>query len=240
MKKFTFNGISKPYLTALKGSNRQPWAPIEWTYQDVPKRPGALPVKKNTRVRPLPIPVFLKAKSIEDLQKVKEDLAEWLIHDEPKPLIFDDEPDRIYYAVMDGSFDPDEILKWGQGVIPFTCPDPYKYGTEKKVNVTSSVTNEGTALANPIFTVNFTAKASEFKILHVESGKFIRVIYGFVAGDVLVIDFTKRKVTINNNLKMTALDFRSNWFSLQKGVNQFTITPSSVATTKLTYKPRWL
>ncbi|QNU05489.1 distal tail protein Dit [Peribacillus butanolivorans] len=133
MNSFTFDSISKPYLTALKGSNRQPWAPIEWTYQDVPKRPGALPVKKNTRVRPLTIPVFLKSNSIEDLQKVKEDLAEWLIHDEPKPLIFDDESNRIYYAVVDGSFDPDEILKWGQGVIPFICPDPYKYGDEESL-----------------------------------------------------------------------------------------------------------
>lgn len=240
MKNFTFNGISKPYLTALKGSNRQPWAPIEWTFQEVPKRPGALPVKKNTGVRELPLPVFLKADSMEDLQKVKEDLAEWLIHDEPKPLIFDDEPDRIYYAVVDGSFDPDEILKWGQGVIPFICPDPYKYGTEKTVSVISSVTNEGTTPANPIFTVNFTDKASEFKISHVESEGFIRVINGFVAGDVLVIDFTKRKVIIDDNLKMTALDFRSNWFSLQKGLNRLIFTPNDGATITIKYKPRWL
>ncbi|OIK11973.1 hypothetical protein BIV60_17110 [Bacillus sp. MUM 116] len=242
MDSFTFNGISKPYLSVLKDSNRQPWAPIERQFHDVPNRPGAyLFSKRKTNPRPLPIPVFLKAESIPDLQKVKEDLAAWLIHDEPKPFIAEDEPDRTYYAVVDGSFDPDEIVRWGQGVIPFICPDPYKYSAEKTYTVsTAAITNEGTAEANPIFTVTFTAAATEFKIVHQVTGKFVRVIWNFVSGDKLNIDFTTRKISINNNLRMTALDFSSNWFKLLPGSNTFTVTPSGVTTTTVKFRPRWL
>ncbi|MBL3644037.1 phage tail family protein [Bacillus sp. RHFB] len=238
MKAFTFNGISKPYLIPLKGSNRQPWAPIEWTFKEAIKRPGALLINKNTKVRTLSIPVFLKAESIEDLQKLKEDLAEWLIHDEPKPLIFDDEPDRIYYAVVDGSFEPDEILRWGQGVIPFVCPDPYKYGDEETIKLGGfPIRNEGTVEASPIFSAKFSAAASEFIITH-ENGKSVRIISNFSVNDLLVVDMDKRKVTINNDVRMTALDLNSNWFRLQPGENVITISLGAITTIK--FRPRWL
>ncbi|MGG0284132.1 distal tail protein Dit [Peribacillus butanolivorans] len=238
MNSFTFNGISKPYLTALKGSNRQPWAPIEWTYQDVPKRTGALPVKKNTRVRPLPIPVFFKSNSIEDLQKVKEDLAEWLIHDEPKPLIFDDESNRIYYAVVDGSFDPDEILKWGQGVIPFICPDPYKYGDEESLLLGDyPIRNEGTLKANPVFSIKFIANSTNYTVSVNE--KVVKVIWNFKQNDLLIIDTSKRKIMINNLVKMTTLDLSSKWPELIKGQN-FIIADKTVANITVTFRPRWL
>ncbi|MDQ0201671.1 distal tail protein Dit [Neobacillus ginsengisoli] len=81
-----------------------------------------------------------------DLQKIKEDLAKWLITDQPKELIFDDEPDRVYYAVVDGSLDLDEIVNKGRGVFNFICPDSYKYSVEKRFNVGGSVKSE------PIFT----------------------------------------------------------------------------------------
>lgn len=238
MNSFTFDGISKPYLTVLKDSNRQPWAPIEWTYQDVPKRPGALPVKKNTGVRALPLPVFLKGKSIEDLQKVKEDLAEWLIHDEPKPLIFDDEPDRIYYAVVDGSFDPDEILKWGQGVIPFICPDPYKYGEEESLILGDfPIRNVGTLKTNPVFSIKFMSNTTNYTVSINE--KTLKVIWDFKQNDLLIIDTNKRKIIINNLVKMTALDLNSKWPEFIRGQNNI-IADKTVANITVTFRPRWL
>lgn len=238
MNSFTFDGISKPYLTVLKDSNRQPWAPIEWTYQDVPKRPGALPVKKNTGVRALPLPVFLKGKSIEDLQKVKEDLAEWLIHDEPKPLIFDDEPDRIYYAVVDGSFDPDEILKWGQGVIPFICPDPYKYGEgESLILGDFPIRNVGTLKTNPVFSIKFMSNTTNYTVSINE--KTLKVIWDFKQNDLLIIDTNKRKIIINNLVKMTALDLNSKWPEFIRGQNNI-IADKTIANITVTFRPRWL
>jgi predicted phage tail component-like protein len=237
LKNFSFNGITKDYLYALEGSNRTPWAPVVRILQEVPNRPGAyLKKKRNVSPRHLPIPVAFKASNKGELQSLKENFASWLIHDEAKPLVFDDEPDRTYYAVVDGSFDLNEFVNLGQGVIPFICPDPYKYGSEKTVNGTT-VTNNGTVETNPIITANFSTSSSEYKIEH-PNGKYVRVIYNFVAGDVLEIDLTKRKVTINENLQMAAYDWRSQPFSLLPGGNSLTATGG--ATTSIKFRERWL
>src|SRR5699024_381957 len=69
------------------------------------------------------------------------------------------EPDRVYYAVVDGSLDLDELVRWGQGVITFLCPDPYKYGQERTLRFPADavvIENKGTAEVNPIF--ELTAK----------------------------------------------------------------------------------
>src|SRR5690606_11391601 len=108
-------------------------------------------------------PVLVKAENISDLQKTKEDMADWLIHSEPKELIFKDEPDRVYYAVVDGELELDEIFSTGRGEITFICPDPYKYGPEKTVETTSDtfiVENNGTAEAEPIIELTAAERAT--------------------------------------------------------------------------------
>src|SRR5690606_15713859 len=80
----------------------------------------------------------------------------------PKELIFKDEPNRIYYALVDGEFELDEIFSTGRGEITFICPDPYKYGPEKTYEFQDSgvVENEGTAEAEPIIELTATQKAT--------------------------------------------------------------------------------
>ncbi|MGE7650472.1 distal tail protein Dit [Peribacillus frigoritolerans] len=238
MRTFTFNGIKKDYLIPLFGNNREPWAPVERQYQEIPGRPGSyMRNKRIVKQRSLPVPVLIHDLNM-DYNELKEDLAEWLIHDEAKPLIFEDEPNRIYYAVVDGAFNPEDIVVFGKGTIPFVCPDPYKYGPEETIILgTPPIQNVGTVESHPVFSIKFTAPVSEFKLTH-GNGKFVRVIYNFVANDLLVIDMNKRKITINNNVRMTSLDLNSNWFSFQPGNN--TITSSTGATTTIKFRPKWL
>ena len=238
MRSFSFNGIIKPYIYVEEKSNRPPWAPVTRGYQQVPGRPGAHLIKKTkVEPRPLPIPVYFKAESIADLQKMKEELAAWLIHDDPKPLVFDDEPDRTYYAIVDGSFDVEEFVRTGKGTIPFICPDPYKYGEEKTVPINSGgrIVNNGTVDTNPVLTITFTAATNNFEITC--GSKMVRVIYNFIKNDVLTIDMDKRKVLINNVVNMTAYAWDSQPFSLTPGNNTLTFTAGVDA--KVTYRERW-
>ena len=152
-----FNGIEKDYLVPLTGRRRSAWAPISRNLITVTGMPGAHLSHTDVQVRVITVPVLVKAENISDLQKTKEDMAEWLVHDEPKELILKDEPDRVYYAVVDGELELDEIFSTGRGEITFVCPDPYKYGPEKTVETTSDtfiVENSGTAEAEPIITMN--------------------------------------------------------------------------------------
>src|SRR5690606_10207287 len=71
--------------------------------------------------------------------------------------------DRIYYALVDGELELDEIFSTGRGEITFICPDPYKYGPEKTVETTSDtfiVENNGTAEAEPIIELTATEKTT--------------------------------------------------------------------------------
>lgn len=154
MSGMTFRGIRKDYIFVQHGLKRPTWAPIKRDILTVPGLPGGLLQETSTDPRIESVPVLLQAADFRNLQKLKEELADWLITEEPGELIFDDEPDRSYYAIVDGSLDLDEFVDRGQGVITFICPDPYKYGPLKMALLpaeTVSVENRGTADTYPLF-----------------------------------------------------------------------------------------
>ncbi|MED3325471.1 phage tail family protein, partial [Bacillus thuringiensis] len=103
---FTFNKIRKDYVQMLVGRKRPSWAPIKRRLVRVPHRAGALFLNTETEERRIDVPLVIKAKKdMADLQKIKEDLADWLYTEQPAELIFDDELDRTYLAFIDGSVD---------------------------------------------------------------------------------------------------------------------------------------
>ncbi|PGU48765.1 distal tail protein Dit, partial [Bacillus cereus] len=87
---FTFNHIRKDYIQMLVGRKRPSWAPIKRNLVRAPHRPGAFFMNTETQERRIDVPIVIKAKKdIADLQKVKEDLAAWLVTEQPTELIFD-------------------------------------------------------------------------------------------------------------------------------------------------------
>jgi predicted phage tail component-like protein len=170
----TYRGIRKDYITVLRGRKRPPWTPIQRNILTVPGFPGGYLQNTEKGPRPLEVPVLIKANSFSDLQKLKEDLAAWLITDTPQELVFDDEPDRTYYAVVDGSLDLDELVRWGQGVIRFLCPDGYKYGAEHTYIISNGedifdIENPGTADAEPRFKITLNEDVTFLSIVRDDS-----------------------------------------------------------------------
>ncbi|GMR66495.1 hypothetical protein BAC7755_31650 [Bacillus sp. MN7755] len=153
---FTFNNIRKDYIQMLVGRKRPSWAPVKRRLVRVPHRAGALLLNTETEERRIDVPLVIKAKKdMADLQKVKEDLADWLYTEQPAELVFDDELDRTYIALIDGVVDLDEIVNRGKGIITFVCPMPYKLGKtnthkftqEWSTETTSYFTNKGSVEA---------------------------------------------------------------------------------------------
>lgn len=151
---FTFNGVKKPYVTTVK-KERPVFAPLKRNLLYIPGMAGAYLESTNTEVRIQPVTVWVDSEGFPSLQKLKEDMAAWLVTDQVAELVFDDELDRIYYAAVDGTFNLEELVSVGQGVINFICPAPYKYGSEKIAEFTSAASFivEGTAETDPIITV---------------------------------------------------------------------------------------
>lgn len=160
MSGIIFRGIKKDYIMVLRGRKRPPWAPIQRNILTIPGVAGGYLPNTEVGPRQLEVPVLIEANNFSTLQKLKEDLAAWLVTDEPQELIFDDEPDRIYYAVVDGSLDLDELVYFGQGNITFICPDPYKYGPKKSMPLDPTnpivLAYKGTAPGKPIFRFTVT------------------------------------------------------------------------------------
>ncbi|HFU4567844.1 TPA: distal tail protein Dit [Bacillus cereus] len=159
---FTFNKIKKDYVQMLVGRKRPSWAPVKRNLVRVPHHAGALFLNTETEERRIDVPLVIKAKKdMADLQKVKEDLADWLYTEQPAELVFDDELDRTYLALIDGSVDLDEIINRGKGVITFVCPMPYKLGKQNThtfsqkgdTEVTTSFINQGNIEAPPIIEI---------------------------------------------------------------------------------------
>ena len=188
-----FNGIEKDYLAVTRGRKRPAWAPINRELISVTGKSGAYLSHNTRQVRVIEVPVFLLADNFPELQKIKEDLAKWLVHNEPKELIFKDEPDRVYYAVVDGELDLDELVRWGTGSITFICPDPYKYGPEQTLTFPADIVvveNEGTAEANPIFEMTATKKTT---FAMISNGEEYNLIGTPADDDVEIVD-SKEKI----------------------------------------------
>lgn len=99
---------------------------------------------------------------------------------------------------------------------------------------------EGSAQSYPVITATITAAASELKILHYESGKYLRIVKSLAAGDVLIFDCEKSFVKLNGVYIMNYLDLASDFFPLQTGANTLIVTPNNTCTLSIAYNPRWL
>lgn len=158
---FSFDGVKKDFVVTEEGRKRQVYK-VNRNLLYIPGMAGALLESTDKDVRVISQPVSIMAKSKMDLRKLEEELVAWLVTEDPRELIFDDEPDRLYYAVVDGSFDTEELVNVGQGTITFLCLDPHKYGFEKGVSfVDTGVFNvEGTIETHPNIKVEIKQDAT--------------------------------------------------------------------------------
>lgn len=186
-------------MNVVRGRDRPAWYTLERNIISTPHLSGGYLESTHHGIRTINVPVFLLADSMSDLQKIKEDMAKWLVHDEPKELMFTDEPDRVYYALVDGSLNLDELVRWGSGVITFVCPDPYKYAkNETELELTgglNTIKNDGTASAKPIITL--TAKEnSTYALIENQYDEYI--LLGVPADDEQETIETRKSILYEN------------------------------------------
>ncbi|WP_144508939.1 distal tail protein Dit [Bacillus mycoides] len=161
MSSFTFNGERKNYMHIERGWNPPTWSPLRRNLLKVPGYPGARVLSTDTDLRPLPVPVGIIVPDGKNLETLKEEIADWLITEQPVELIFDAMPNRTYLAIVDDSFDLDEFVTLGIGVIKFICPMPYKLGETKtgefvqnwSTETTAYLTNKGSVEAPPVIEI---------------------------------------------------------------------------------------
>ncbi|SFJ83353.1 distal tail protein Dit [Thermoflavimicrobium dichotomicum] len=100
---------------------------------------------------------------------------------------------------------------------------------------------EGTAKAYPKITVTFKQNVSNFyEVSHFETGNKVLINRSFSPNDVLVIDNSTGKVTLNGVLDMASVSIDSDFFYLNPGTNTINVTPTSVAEVVAEWRERFI
>lgn len=170
---FTFNGLSFATDMRVNEISGRGLTPSDVSTRAVPGMVGAHAGRKTRHVREITIKFTVVGTSLTNLRDKINLLSERLDLDEVAPLVFSDEPDKTYYAIMVGASDDEEIKTYGFGTLTFLCPDPYKYGPEMTATLnteTGSIINvAGTAPTKPIIELTATAPSTFAMVVNQEN-----------------------------------------------------------------------
>ncbi|WP_404962339.1 phage tail family protein [Staphylococcus pseudintermedius] len=146
---FRFNGKTNPHCDYM---DYQTFYGIDRDvqYNEVLGRPGGVLSHIKESVRTIEVNLLIDAYGTgRTLEDIVDEVVSWLTTNEPVPLIFDREPDKIYYAMTTGGLDPSYFVTFAKVKANFVCLDPYKYAVDGNRNTAISdavsVVNSGTA-----------------------------------------------------------------------------------------------
>ncbi|MGD7021784.1 distal tail protein Dit [Rossellomorea vietnamensis] len=200
---FKFNSIKKPYLICEPGKRRSAFATIKRNLFYLPNMPGALHDSTDTEIRVIEQPIAINGKDRFDVRVLEEDLARWLITAGTQELVFEDEPDRTYFGMVDGSLNIEDIARFGKGVITFICIDPYKYGplheeTYRDLATPINLNNKGSAETPPYFSMVLAQPATHLDIITEDA--FMRIGRENAVTDTVYEKYTRVFSDTMNNL----------------------------------------
>lgn len=166
-----FNGLDMPSFVKVNKITNSVLPEISQNTVKVPGRAGMYDFGNEIGNREIELEYTIVADDEVDLRAKVREFATWLYYDEAKPFIINEEPDKTYYAKVQGTTELNETLHIGQGTVKFICYDPYAYGEEKTVNLVGTegdvftVTNDGDVEAYPKLRFEFTQPTTEFTVL---------------------------------------------------------------------------
>ncbi|AAU85097.1 distal tail protein Dit [Bacillus phage BCASJ1c] len=190
-----FNGIKKDYLRVNRELFRPPTPPIE--FQTRPLAKGGERVRKR-RMTGMELPVPITIRSEQRIETLKEDLSNWLVHNEAKKLSFTDTPDRYYLARYQG-MELREYPHYAKGTLMFYLPVAYRFGKDKTINVTTTQQqHEITGQESTPWTLEVTFSENRNRFEFWAGDNYLRLNYNFITGDKLIVEYTGRKVRLRD------------------------------------------
>lgn len=101
-------------------------------------------------------------------------LGDMLDTETPTKLVIGDEPDKYYYAVLDGATELDQLMSTGLGTIRFLCHNPLAYSDSHKIFEADSdgvvtVENNGSAKTQPLINIEFSKDAHFVQVVNYTS-----------------------------------------------------------------------
>ncbi len=165
-------------------------------------------------------------------------LAAWLNPGSPRNLIFTDESDKYYGAVLSGETNLEQLIAEGEGTLSFLCPDPFAYAVTPDVaTITASPhqhNQHGTAPADPLLRLQGVSTGAGGQQISIAIGTQSVTYRGALAtGDWLEIDCRDKatfRVAGQQRTRALHLLDKPVFPQLAPGNNSITITPAGGAT----------
>lgn len=174
---FSFDGQTKDYIHSIQdiqthyGPNRQ----ID--RDNINGRRGAVLRRVQDNEKTITLNITVMPQDNETFQNIADDMVEWLYSDEPKRLELPDNPDRFYYAMLEGGIERDEIIYFAQCTLTFVSMDGLQYSAATYNNTAISdvvdVVNEGTAPTDITVEARALEDSTSFMITKGDSDYFM-------------------------------------------------------------------
>jgi predicted phage tail component-like protein len=192
---FTFNERHSDEFFMVTKKSRPMVPEIRHRKIDVEGRDGSYDLGTTVGSRLFEISVTLLSVSQNAFSALKREVASWLVTDDLKPLVFDDEPDKTYFVRFVGESTLNELFQFGEGTITFIAPDPFAYGAEETLPFSADgfLTYQNTANKDlfPNYTLTFNAPSTFFSIVsadkHITVGTPTTVEDTQITGDQIIL-----------------------------------------------------
>lgn len=152
-------------FTLFGGSN---WSP------DVENKAGKIRGSEYNyttyKEKKIPMPFMVTG----DIESCCDSINSILNVDEPKPLIFGNHPDRVFYAIPTGDLDFEEIAVLGVGAITWLIPDGLAHSTTEKTFEASE--NADGILEAEIINEGSEAVPISYEIIHKHENGYVGIV----------------------------------------------------------------
>ncbi|HZK23814.1 MAG TPA: distal tail protein Dit [Oscillospiraceae bacterium] len=233
-----FNNIDMcDYFTA-NDVRRDILPPVAVATKAIPGRVGERFIKRNLGMGIIEVDITVEGFLLSEMREKVREIAGILNTDEEKQLIFSDEPDKYYMAILNGDTRLKEIVSVGEGMLTFLCPDPLAYSLDAvTASLANKVYNGGTAEATGVITVNVTDSVDYVQAKLKSTGEIVRIGDDFVAGDTVIINLAQEHAEKNGHSIMAKVALASDFFDLPTGEFEIEVTGG---TGTLEFRERWL
>lgn len=177
---FTFNDVSAASMGITVSDYTTSAGPaVERTLLTVPGRAGAYLQSVRRGVRTISFTCSLSTTGTAGALADARALASWLLTDEIGELYFDDEPTKVYYAILaGGEVALERAFSMRKFTLAFVCPDPYAYAADEDAYDVQmdafTVTNGGGENVFPRFTLPIEGDETYVRIEHPD-GRFVQI-----------------------------------------------------------------
>ncbi|UOE96079.1 phage tail domain-containing protein [Alkalihalobacillus sp. LMS39] len=181
--------------------------------------------RSKKKSRNVYVSFLIEADNLEEFEAKKHEIFNVFSTDNPFTIIRDITPTKKIEVIQEGEYDIENLTESdGEVTVVLKMLDPYIHGDSTSLQLSNSFhpyTITGNAKTTWKSRTVFNSQTSNYRIENNVGGKVI-LNYPFISGDVLEIDYKKRKVSLNGNSLAVAILLQSDWqkFILKPGTVQ--------------------